>query len=183
MSEVLLNDDPRKIGLLYGMNGNQSLSDSTNTIHSEHIIKFGKYKFDAITLSPKATLDHRKMMCFFYEEGAEYSEITLENLEDYLQNVHVGAMLIGSSNQSNTSYFEKNATKGEADIFLIDASCDKEVQRMLKAFEDGEQGDQQELFAEDNIVIAKSFFGKGDAETQEFMKGILREVLVNGLEK
>ena len=35
----------------------------------------------------------------------------------------------------------------------------------------------------DEIVIAKSFYGKGHSDTQEFLKDILRDVLKNGLDK
>ena len=114
----------RKIGFLNGMNGHYQITKGANTIIEEHNIQISNLKLTRIQLNPKKEFDHRKMMCFFCEDGSDSSEITLDNLDAFLENVYVGAVLIGSSNQSKTTYFDEYAKKGETDVFLIDASDD-----------------------------------------------------------
>lgn len=182
LSCVLTAGFNRRIGFLNGMNGHYNTS-SGSTIIDEHNRKLGLYNFNQIVLNPKKEFDHRKMVCFFAEKGNTYSEITLENLESFLDNVYVGAILIGSSNQSKTTYFDDFAKKGEADIFMFDLTedlcCEHTLEQML--FEN--RSDNYGLSSDDNIVITKSFFGKGHTDSQEFLKKFLKEMLINGLDK
>lgn len=182
LSGVLTAGFNRRIGFLNGMNGHHN-TISGSTIIDEHNKKLGLYNFNQIVLNPKREFDHRKMMCFFAEKGEPYSEITLDNLESFLNDVYVGAILIGSSNQSKTTYFDDFAKKGEADIFMFDVTedlyCEHKIEQML--FENANDNDV--LSYNDDIVITKSFFGKGHIYSQEFLKNILRETLINGLDK
>lgn len=184
LSRLLTDNYNRKIGLLNGMNGHYKITSSQNTIIEEHNAQLSNHSFKQIQLNAKKEYDHRKMMCFFCEKGVGHSEITLKNLDDFFKNVHVGAVLIGSSNQSNTTYFQDCATKGETDIFLIDASDDQDVQIALTAFEQGKRSEWSGLLeGNEDIVITKSFHGRGHYHTQGFLKDILRELLINGLEE
>ena len=188
LTRLLTNDGDvavgnRKIGFLNGMNGHYNTTSGKNSIIAEHNKHLGGSEFGRIQLMPKKEFDHRKMMCFFCERGTEHPEITLDSLDPFLQTVHVGAVLIGSSNQSKTSYFEQKASKGETDVFLVDAEDDLWVQIALETLHNGEQGEWPGLLKDDdNIVITKSFSGKGHYDTQEFLKNILRELLTNGLD-
>lgn len=184
LSGLLTDNFNRRIGLLNGMNGHYKITNSPHTIIEEHNAQLSNHSFAQIQLNAKKEYDHRKMMCFFCEKGAGHSEITLENLDEFFENVHVGAVLIGSSNQSKTSYFEEFANKGEADILMIDPGEDLSVQKAFNAFENEQKGEWAGLLeGDDGIVITKSFHGGGHYHTQDFLKDILRELLINGLEE
>ncbi len=182
LSAILTKRFTRKIGFLNGMNGHYKITGGTNTIIDEHNKKLSLFDFEQIKLSPKKEFDHRKMMCFFKREGEDVSEITIDKLDEFLSSIYVGAILIGSSNLSKTTYFGDPSSKGEADVFIFDATKDINVQSY---FEDNElQGRYRDfgLFPNDDIVITRSFFGKGHTDTQEFLKDILKDVLKSGLE-
>lgn len=123
------------------------------------------------------------MMCFFTLTTKIDLKITLDNLDKIFEDIYVGAILIGSSNQSNTTYFDRSAQKGEADIFMFDASGDSIVQEFFEKTLPEHQSDDLNLSLFDDIVITKSFYGKGHTDTQEFLKSILKDVLINGLDK
>ncbi len=169
------------------MNGHHKTSGG-DIIIEKHNENLRSYKFEQIKLNPKKELDHRKMLCFFTSEKGSPDEITLEKIDDFLEKIYIGAILIGSSNQSKTTYFSSKASKGEADVFMFDTGCDQMIEACIKPFMAEDQTfltDIQTTFTEDlkDVVIAKSFFGKGHAHTQEFLKSILKDVLENGLEK
>lgn len=183
LSNLLTNGYKRKIGFLNGMNGHYIITGGSSAIIDEHNSQLSLYNFDQIKISPKKEYDHRKMMCFFDRRSTTDLEITLDNLEKFLEDIYVGAILIGSSNQSKTTYFDTFATKGEADIFILDATEDSKVQDFFDKALLKHQSDNFDLSLFDDIVITKSFYGKGHANTQEFLKDILRDVLENGLEQ
>ncbi len=185
LSEILANGSKKtKIGFLNGMNGHYTTS-SGGTIIEKHNQKMCSYNFEQIILTTQKAFDHRKMLCFFKCEKETQEKITIEKLEDFLNCIHVGAVLIGSSNQSKKTYFEENASKGEADTFMFDASSDYEIQRYVDALYPNNQildmKENDELFRD--IVIANSFYGIGHEDTQTFLKNILKDLLESGLEK
>lgn len=176
---------PVKIGILNGMNGHLRIKGSPKSILQEHNETLCRHKFDAITLKEKRESDHRKMMCFF-KRGNFPEVLDQSNVEDFIRDIRVGAILVGSSNQSRKTYFEEYAAKGEADVFMFDA----EESGLVSLVED-KSGDSntvdfwgnQNSKVFDEIVIAKSFYGRGHSDTQAFLKDILRDVLKNGLDK
>lgn len=176
---------PVKIGILNGMNGHLPAKGSPKSILQEHNENLRRHKFDAITLKEKRESDHRKMMCFF--KGENFPEVLDQsNVEDFIRDNRVGAILVGSSNQSRKTYFEEYAAKGEADVFMFDAK-----ESGLRSLVENKSGDpdtvgfwgNQNSKVFDEIVIAKSFYGRGHSDTQAFLKDILRDVLKNGLDK
>lgn len=176
---------PVKIGILNGMNGHLPAKGSPKSILQEHNENLRRHKFDAITLKEKRESDHRKMMCFF--KGENFPEVLDQsNVEDFIRDIRVGAILVGSSNQSRKTYFEEYAAKGEADVFMFDAK-----ESGLRSLVENKSGDpdtvgfwgNQNSKVFDEIVIAKSFYGRGHSDTQAFLKDILRDVLKNGLDK
>lgn len=189
LKEILAKKQKRKIGFLNGVNGHLSAAGG-GIILDEHNKRLSTYNFDKIKLTPNNKIDHRKMMCFFEVKENKYDEITLDNLEEFLEDIYIGAILIGSSNQSKTTYFEPYAKKGEADIFMFDASEDfpkkndkeTEEEAVKRALLENHLDDSV-LSILNDIVITKSFLGKGHEDTQEFFKSILRDILTNGLEK
>lgn len=185
LSDILAKGSNKtKIGFLNGMNGHHTTS-SGKIIIEEHYKKMSVYNFEQIILTIKKEFDHRKMLCFFKFQKGSQENITIEKLDDFLNCIYVGAILIGSSNQSKKTYFEKNASKGEADIFMFDASVDCEIKRNIEALYPNNQNpdmkENDELFRD--IVIANSFYGSGHEDTQTFLKNILKDLLESGLEK
>lgn len=168
------------IGFLNGMNGHYKTSNG-NTIIEVHNQKLHTNEFKQIKLQPKKEFDHRKMMCFYMEEKENKNEITLDTIDDFLENIYVGAILIGSSNQSNITYFRDPANKGESDIFIFDASQDIGVEEFIETNLLGDmQSDLMPLL--DDIVFTQSFYGNGHDNPQDFLKSILKDVLLSGLE-
>lgn len=107
------------------MNGNQTNQAgkqlSIKDIHSQ-FLQNNNYKL--LNFNEKKLKDHRKMIFFF--EITDNSLLNKKILEkkdvgNFISSIDVCAILIGSTNQSYTSYFGKNnkADKGEADILLF----------------------------------------------------------------
>lgn len=180
LGKILNQKHMTKIGFLNGMNGHHN-NCSGITILKNHNDLLSKSGFEQIKLSANKEFDHRKMMCFVSAKNIP-NEITLKNIDDFLNDAYVGGILIGSSNQSNTSYFGPNASKGESDIFMFDVSNDSKIKRIIETLKFNEQTNiyPKELT---DIVLAESFCGKGHNDTQGFFKEILKNVLENGLEK
>lgn len=184
LSEILANGSNKtKIGFLNGMNGHHTTS-SGKIIIEEHHKKMSVNNFEQIILNIKKEFDHRKMLCFFKFQKGTPEKITIEKLDDFLNCIYVGAILIGSSNQSKKTYFEENASKGEADTFMFDATGDYEIQSYIDALYPNNQNpdmkENDELFRD--IVIANSFYGSGHNDTQTFLKNIFKDLLASGLE-
>lgn len=185
LSKILANGSNKtKIGFLNGMNGHHATSNG-NIIIEEHYKKMSVYNFEQIILTIKKEFDHRKMLCFFKFQKGTQEKITIEKLDDFLKCIYVGAILIGSSNQSKKTYFEDKTSKGEADIFMFDASGDCEIKRYVDALFPNNQNpdikENDELFRD--IFIANSFYGSGHEDTQNFLKNILKNLLESGLEE
>lgn len=102
---------PHNTYFTVGMNGSQRNATLTTTIQQEHNSNFNL----SITGLQNNNTDHSKMM-FFLENNQLTTSINVQDLE----RLNVKAILIGSSNQSFTTYFGTPAYKGEADILLID---------------------------------------------------------------
>ena len=164
-------------GIFNGMNGHHNCQGFS--ILDRHKLEMKKYGFVNISIDAKVTNDHRKVMCFFTFNKKIYKEINFENYNAFLNVINVNAVLIGSSNQSDTSYFKPTADKGEADIFMFsDMWFDnqgnvhyitdiKDISNDFNEFED--------------VVITKSWYGKAHTKTNEFLKDILKDLLDTNL--
>lgn len=177
LGNILNYGNKTEIGILNGMNGHHDNGNGMPILEN-HKGSLSKHGFEEIKLNVNKEFDHRKMMCFIVRNSIP-KEITLDNLEDFLDNVYVGGILIGSSNQSYSTYFKDNASKGESDIFMFDTSMDPYIEHTIKMLKLGETNSD----SLNDIVFAESFFGNGHNDTQGFFKEILRNVLENGLEK
>ena len=95
---------PRNTYFLEGMNGSNSCTQN-NTIQQEHNSHFNNINFNHTTGN-----DHSKVLFFLdttaYEQGS----------------IIVKAVLIGSSNQSYSTYFA-TPKRGEADLFIIESDA------------------------------------------------------------
>lgn len=119
-----LNYSPIKnsyLGIFRGMNS-QSIITLNNgqqkTILEVHSAEYQNIGNNWINLSCKAKEDHRKMLFVFSLEDTIPLKIDKTNIDAFLKSVNVNFVLIGSSNQSHTTYFAPS-TKGEADILLF----------------------------------------------------------------
>ena len=116
-TDVTINDFlsninfPNNTYFTEGMNGNRVLRTTGLRIQDEHNKNF---TFNVSGICPRQR-DHAKMIFFFENNDPKTTWDISELLE-----LKVKAILLGSSNQSNTTYFNATADKGEADIFLFD---------------------------------------------------------------
>lgn len=186
LSKILTSSCKKiKIGFLNGMNGHYK-TPCGDDIVVKHNKELPHNNFEEIKLSLNKAYDHRKMLCFFTSEEKNYKEIKHEKINEFLDDIYVGAILIGSSNQSKTTYFNKIASKGEADIFMFDAPDNSRIKNFIDCCLINKQPfdiDKKWIELFDDIVITQSFYGKGHSDTQEFFKNILKDVLENGLKK
>ena len=121
-------------------------------------------------------------MCFFTYKKDFNDPIDQTNIDQFIDSISVNAVLIGSSNQSNTTYFDRRASKGEADIFIFRPDYYSEVDKQDKLLIREEDNDINRIFGEfEDSVITKSFWGKGSRDSEAFLKDILKSTLVESL--
>ncbi|MBR1454473.1 MAG: hypothetical protein IJ593_07485 [Lachnospiraceae bacterium] len=164
-------------GIFNGMNGHHSCQRLGISILDKHKLEMTNYNFIDISINAKVTNDHRKVMCFFTFNKKRYKEINIKNYKTFLNDITVNAVLIGSSNQSDTTYFNQIADKGEADIFMFsDKWFDSQGAKQSIAVEDVISNGETE-----EIVITRSWSGKAHTMTNEFLKSILKDLLETNL--
>lgn len=103
-----------------GYNG-CSLLKGTSFSKQDYInSKFGNYN-----TSLKQRKDHSKVVVFFEKNSFLLNEED-KNIDSLIKYGKVNAILIGSSNQSYTTYFKSPADKGETDVLLVDGDIIKD---------------------------------------------------------
>ena len=201
-SEILGNKST-SIGILNGMNGAHINSEKTCTVLECHhsIIQKDK-ELIWIPLNCNNVVDHRKVIVFYTSNDSDKNvKLLSENQIDvFLEKVHVNAVLIGSSNQSYTTYFSKKAPKGEADIFMMAGrksnNPNSHIKEMFECVRDYALqsefvdynrdkllpiSDRDMDFLDGKCTISSSFAGCGNRDSGEFLKDILRNILEDGL--
>jgi hypothetical protein len=118
-----------------GMNGNRPLAGQSVTIGEEynsgknggHLLLFKK--------SFGAYQDHSKMIFFLDKTPDVTEQDSPTDIINNLKGLKVQAMLIGSSNQSKTTYYARKADKGEADVLILslDEAREKDVIEMNRS--------------------------------------------------
>lgn len=173
LSRIITNNNKVELGFMNGMNGNTKIKGSNKTIKEAHYKIMKQYNFDGIDIKVLNKRDHRKMMFFFTYKNEEHKRDvikTKEEIDNFLDQICVNAVLIGSSNQSNVTYFSPVATKGEADIFMFNGKFkNKEIN--IESF--------NEIYKDS--VITKSIGGIGDKDSDEFLNQILEDMLYSNL--
>lgn len=167
------------------LNGPRILCEHGETLNR---IDCRKGCLEEIQLDPKYRNDHRKMVFFFQRGKWNIKErLTGGNLESFLDNIQVKAVLIGSSNFSWNTYYNAgtgNTAKGEADLLMFEDDCyKKELQRMIekgKTYEEGRVVEDEQETARSGMVLFESIAGGGE-NPEEFFKEILRDFLENSL--
>lgn len=164
------------LGLFHGMNGyNRVVKGHPPTLLDAHDATLAKSGgLVKISVNPQKRDDHRKMI-FFFERGNWLITDTLnqKNMEDFLREIKVKAILIGSSNFSWSTYYNSGATtpqKGEADLLMfVDGNYREEIKREI---------DDSNL-TEYPMALFEKFICRKDPE--KFMEDILRDFLTHSL--
>lgn len=180
------------VGFFNGMNGSHPVAGrKSGTIIESH---YGHFRaLQKMNIAYRKLKDHRKMLFFFEETKAverdEIGRIVLNNrtAESFINNIRVGAILIGSSNQSWNTYYaggRTRADKGEADLLMFsEAYFAEDFTRIVK-------GEKPRFFEVENdfeynpnldfsdCVVFESMSHKGD---EEYFNDILRDVLEHNL--
>ncbi len=167
------------LGLFHGMNGSHAVNVGETILDRHNDMLAGGSGLTRIAVNPAKTKDHRKMI-FFFEKGQWDITHTLSkrNMEDFLANIAVKAVLIGSSNFSFRTYFNgekrkisQTPKKGEADLFMF---ADEQYMENVKGRISGRNDPGVE-----RMVLFESIVGGEDPG--EFFKGILRDFLTYSL--
>ncbi len=172
------NSNKVYFGLLNGMNGGNKLKNNNSSIIQYHNSNMGKFGFIPIKIKTIPVLDHRKVMCFFTPRNDnKIEEINGSyDIKRFLNNISVNAVLIGSSNQSNSTYFDDPSKKGEADIFMF---IDEMKGLLYNSIT--ENRENNDIGFEDT-VITESVYGKGNDDPESFLKDILEDLLNTNIE-
>lgn len=189
------------IGFFNGMNGHHKLATETNLIRDEHEKEVAHSTlFRPLHICCKPIKDHRKMMFFInYKDCLSRmpDKLDITNYENFLSNCTVCGVLIGSSNQSLTTYFGYSkhslADKGEADILMCTGDRYDLVQELIKLQKgnmlanqsndiENERTDPQNNIYR-NIRISKSIDEENYTADmdKDYFKGILKDFLKTAL--
>ena len=134
--------------------------------HYKELVRTGKFIKLKMNIANKA--DHRKMM-FIYgiNENPTFDfekEVLNKSTKDkFLRSITVNAILIGSSNQSYSTYFggaKKRADKGEADILLFVPTDTTDI--------------KNKMYVEGTVVFEEVI---GANDPHDYLKDILKEFL------
>ena len=142
-----------------GMNGKQFVNRSCGSDTIQEAYNYNHSGFTPFFPFRSEGADHSKML--FFLENCCGNNICVSCLDKHPR---VKALLIGSSNQSERTYFLGPADKGEADLFIIDSSMvDEDVEAELKAWYEQlsitNKYDDQNQSPASNIIITKQLFG------------------------
>lgn len=170
------------VGFFYGMNGNHHVAGKIGGKIRDSYQRAVKESKTAslVHIRCNSDRDHRKML-FFMEPLCDLKQrnligdgneifLTRDTMVEFLDSVKVRAVLFGSSNQSNRTYYGKadgTADKGEADSLMFTE----------EAFFDHVLENQNDF---NPIVLSQSMRVSGD-DDYAFLKGILRDFLYDTL--
>lgn len=191
------NEEMKKIGLFTGMNGNRTyepgvtLREMHENVISKHSADQDFY-FSSLMVDANTVTDHRKIIVFFKQncDPDKYNGLNRSRMNEFLDDVAVNAVLIGSSNQSFSTYFNI-ANKGEADVFIMLASdCGISDPDSIRGFIEniGMVYNNQNIAIEleqkydtflRSVAISKTLSDNDFSD--EFLKDILRDLLDMGL--
>lgn len=170
---IVPNGEKIYIGYFKGMN-KISGSAVINLIdeHYKEMQNTGKFKKLNMKISNKS--DHRKMI-FIYgiaEEALfnfDTDVLDIKTQDKFLDSIIVNAVLLGSSNQSYSTYYggkKKQADKGEADLLLFTASKEASL--------------RNEMYVEGGIIFEEIINDK-NKEPHDYLKEILKDFLSSAL--
>lgn len=153
-------------------NGMTPLGTTLIELHYDALESTGKFK--RLNVCDANKTDHRKMMFFYGIDNYEKFNRLFENagmlnskvMEAFLDSITVNAVLIGSSNQSFTTYYGRGrrpADKGEADVLMFVGKNSSPIEEMYV----------------DGTVIFEEICGVDDPH--DYLKSILADFLKSAL--
>lgn len=154
--------------LFNGMNGSDHLPLGNN-IRDEHLKVFAQNNTILNFIQKKNLKDHRKMLFFFkccLKDDLNRS-IFIDDLSSFFSSIKIIGMLIGSSNQSFSTYFS-TAQKGEADLLMLHDGASFGNYK-LDTNDNEENGKNTLIMATSNSV----------SDSDEYFKNILRDIFEN----
>lgn len=186
--------------IAFGNGYNASENKYREAIDSSSSLLLKTYKVD---LPPVKRSNHAKMFFYFmwenegekkkYEDGEE--TLSLKTLKEFLAAVSVKAIIVGSSNQSYTTFFNGVADKGEADVLLLPSwgkpreVIEDEVAFIRDIEWDHRSNDLNQQFVDthrdffDHNIISKSLFLVKDCDTEgEYFNKVFRKCLSGELD-
>lgn len=170
---------PKDTYFSIGMNGQQSINNHPQTIQKYHNSHFSNSNIQNINYYANTDIDHSKMI-FFLDNNFNPLNTPID-----CKFIKIKALLIGSSNQSYTTYFSNYADKGEADVFFLDESIfgginsiDNCLIELItndpthKENPDKNHNQQKRENLHNNIIISKELplFGNGNSTLLEILK-------------
>lgn len=157
-----------KVILLFnGMNGDKHLP-SNRSVRQEHLKQYGQNNTTINLVQKKNLTDHRKMLFFFKGKDISFidSDITKNQYQKFISSIEIVGLLIGSSNQSFSTYFS-TAQKGEADLLMLHDGASFNNYRIDTEKEKNSKGIL--IMAESNSI----------SDSDEYFKDILRDIFEN----
>ena len=154
--------------LFNGMNGSDYLPLGNN-IRDEHLKVFAQNNTILNFTQKKNLKDHRKMFFFFkccLKDDLNRS-IFIDDLSSFFSSIKIIGMLIGSSNQSFSTYFS-TAQKGETDLLMLHDGASFGNYK-LDTNDNEENGKNTLIMATSNSV----------SDSDEYFKNILRDIFEN----
>ncbi len=189
LSDCLFGDSIG-VGILKGMNSQNLIKDHKCRLDSDKIFWNIKLKIK------EKDVDHRKMVVLYSQKTPFEEEICKDNYSKYLESVEVYGVFLGSSNFSNTTYFDNVAKKGEADIFMFygwreDGSIDENGLPIIyipdlrpNSNAPLSQASQIDFSRLSGFVISESIYGDwgNGCNMKTYLKKIMENILINGIE-
>jgi len=171
--QIVPAKDKIYIGYFKGMNKLSALL-GINLIDQHYTELAATGRFMKLNMRIANKPDHRKMM-FIYgiADGAVFdfgTEVLDKSTRDkFLDSIIVNAVLIGSSNQSYSTYYggkKKRADKGEADVLMFVLDDSEDI--------------KNSIYVEGTIVFEEVIIDH-KKDPHEYLKDILKEFLVRAL--
>lgn len=172
-SKIIPSGNKIYIGYFKGMN--KISNSAVLSLIDEHYIEMQKTgKFEKLNMKISNKVDHRKMI-FIYgiKEKTSFNFQTdvldINNQDKFLDSIIVNAILLGSSNQSYSTYYggkNKQADKGEADILLFTS--------------DREESLRDVMYVEGGVIF-KEIISDKNKDPHGYLKDILKDFLASAL--
>lgn len=164
-----------KIYIGYFKSMNKIAGSAVINLIDEHYMEMQNTgKFEKLNMKISNKKDHRKMI-FIYgikEKSLfdfETDVLDIKTQDKFLDSIIVNAVLLGSSNQSYSTYYggkNKQADKGEADILLFTSDIEESL--------------RDAMYVEGGVLF-KEIISDKNKEPHDYLKDILKDFLSSAL--
>lgn len=165
--------------IFIGMNGCVKVKKQSNTILEQHSIELNLRKINPLVFKFKTkNKDHRKMLFFFTFKSVHKkflpSIVAKTDIDSFMNNISVEYLMIGSSNQSKSTYYSRTASHGEADVLFF---TNKDFEKRIK--------DENLLINDDDYLngcVLSKVEEQPGFDSSQYLNEILKDFLNNNLE-